>query len=87
MPPGFTHCKSAVPPEDDKKMSVRTFPNPAALNLAVRLKSEFFLIVGVPMKCGLAAMTGAATKDAARLTASRILGIMSRGFREVILIN
>jgi hypothetical protein len=26
-------------------------------------------------------MTGAATKDAARVTASRILGVISRGFR------
>jgi hypothetical protein len=31
------------------------FVSPAALKLAVRLKSEFFLIVGVPMKCGDAA--------------------------------
>jgi hypothetical protein len=42
LPPGLTHCRSAVPPDDVRNISVTTFPSPAALKLAVRLKSAFF---------------------------------------------
>ena len=55
LPPGFTHCKTAVPPDDVRNAAETTLPNPAALNVAVRLALGFFVIVGVPMKCGLAA--------------------------------
>ncbi len=55
MPPGLTHCRSATPPDDVRNISVTTFPSPAALNEAVRLKLGFFVICGVPMKCGDAA--------------------------------
>jgi len=75
-----------VPPEEVKNAPVAMLARPAALKVAVRLPLGFFTILGVPMKCGLAAMTGAATKDVARVTVSRILGVISRGFREVILI-
>jgi len=52
----LTHCKTAVPPSDDRNAIVTTtLPSPAALKVAVRLKLGFFTIVGVPIKCGLAA--------------------------------
>jgi len=65
LPPGFTHCNSAVPPNDerlpppndDRKTFDTTLASPAALKLEVRLKLGFFVIVGVPIKCGLAANT------------------------------
>jgi hypothetical protein len=57
FPPGLTHCKLAVPPDDDRNAPVAMLASPAALKLAVRLKFGFFVIVGVPMKCGLAAKT------------------------------
>jgi hypothetical protein len=70
LPPGLIHCSSAVPPEDVKKTQVTTLASPAALNEAVMLKSEFFVIFGVPMKCGLAAKIGAVRIDTARVAES-----------------
>ena len=55
LPPGLTHCKLAVPPDDDRNACETMLANPAALKLAVRLKSVLCVIVGVPIKCGLAA--------------------------------
>jgi hypothetical protein len=40
LPPGLTHCRSAVPPDAVRNISVATFHSPAALKLAVRLKSS-----------------------------------------------
>jgi hypothetical protein len=57
LPPGLTHCKSAVPPEDVRNAAETVLANPAALKWAVRLKSVLCVIVGVPIKCALAANT------------------------------
>lgn len=57
FPPGFTHCTNAVPPDDVRNAAVTMLANPAALKLAVRLKLVLCVIVGVPIKCGLAAKT------------------------------
>jgi hypothetical protein len=75
---------NAVPPEDLKSKPVTLLLRSAALNLAVRLKFGFFTILGVSMKRGLAARTGAATMDAARVTASIRLGVVSNRSCEVI---
>lgn len=48
----MTHCRSADPPDAVRKTALTTFPSPAALKLAVRLKSAFFVIVGPLTKCG-----------------------------------
>ena len=73
MPPGFTHCKSAVPPEVVRNAPVTILASPAALKWDVKLKSEFFVIVGVPIKCGLACPNGAAnTLDGAIRVNTRI---------------
>ena len=55
FPPGFTHCNTAVPPDEVRNAPVTILASPAALNVAVRLALGFFAICGVPMKCGLAA--------------------------------
>jgi hypothetical protein len=55
LPPGFTHCKTAVPPDDDRNAPETTLPSPATLKTVVRLALGFFVIVGVPIKCALAA--------------------------------
>jgi hypothetical protein len=57
LPPGFIHCKFAVPPDDERNASETILASPAALKLAAMLKFGFFTIVGVPIKCGLAAKT------------------------------
>lgn len=74
FPPGFTHCKTAVPPDDDRNMSVEILASPAALKLVVRLKFGFFVIVGVPIKCGLAAkaMAGANSRSVVPIAADVI---------------
>ena len=71
MPPGLTHCSTAVPPDDVRNAPVTTFASPAALKVAVRLKLGFFTIVGVPMKCG----------DAA---AARIGAISSKAYAAIV---
>jgi len=50
LPPGFTHCNDAVPPDEVKNAAETTLANPAALKVAVRLKLVLCVIVGVPMK-------------------------------------
>ena len=57
LPPGLTHCKTAVPPDDVRNAPVTMLANPAALKVAVRLPLGFLCICGVPIKCGLAANT------------------------------
>lgn len=64
LPPGFTHCKSAVPPEEVRKAPVGKFASTAALKVAVRLKSAFLVILGFFRKCGLAANTRGAPTSA-----------------------
>ena len=66
LPPGLTHCRSAVPPDDVRNAPVGKFPSPAALKLAVRLKLGFFTICGVPMKCGNAAVPPALVPSAVK---------------------
>lgn len=51
LPPGFTHCKVALPPEEVKKAHVAMFASPPALKLLVRLKLEFLVILYVLLQC------------------------------------
>jgi hypothetical protein len=56
FPPGFTHCNNAVPP-DDVRNAAGLAPEgiPIASKWDVKLKLGFFVIVGAPINCGLAA--------------------------------
>lgn len=55
LPPGLTHCNSAVTSLAVRKAPVGRLASPAALNLTVSAPLELLVYDGVPMKCGDAA--------------------------------
>jgi hypothetical protein len=58
LAPGFTHWYFPKPPDDVRKKFVGALPSPATLPLVKRLAvlpEMTLFMVGVPIKCGLAA--------------------------------
>jgi len=55
LPPGLTHCNSAVTSLAVRNAPVGSLASPAALKLTVSAPLSLFVTVGVPMKCGDAA--------------------------------